>query len=228
MPAHELLSVIPPTRRRILLALKRNGEARSEDLAAEVDISVSAVRQQMLTLVAEGLVERREVAGGQGRPKLFFRLSAAGEAVFPSAYVSFGAPLLAELARTAPVQLEAALEHGLEDWSAFISEELATFPPRQALAAFAHHTEAAGFLQSIEDTPGTCTVSVFNCPLLQFARILPRLCELHASALAQAARVPTVQQTSSMLDRGPHCDFTIRMPEGAALLRPARRPVIAG
>ena len=74
------------TRRAILMALKKRGEARAEELADALGITVSAVRQHLNALAADGLVTHRQMKAGPGRPKHLYRLTAAAEAQFPKTY----------------------------------------------------------------------------------------------------------------------------------------------
>ena len=52
------LQAVPPTRRAILVALKRRGPLRAQDLATELDLTTAAVRQQLGRLEGDGLVRR--------------------------------------------------------------------------------------------------------------------------------------------------------------------------
>jgi predicted ArsR family transcriptional regulator len=47
------------TRRQLLEVLKRRGEARAEELAEALDVTVSAARQHLAALQAAGLVAHR-------------------------------------------------------------------------------------------------------------------------------------------------------------------------
>jgi len=57
-----------PPQRRVLEALKRQGEATADELAATLGVSSSAVRQHLGALRAAGLIEARRHAGQTGRP----------------------------------------------------------------------------------------------------------------------------------------------------------------
>ena len=71
------------TRRTILQALKKQGELRVEELAELLDVTPSAVRQQLAGMMADGLVDYRERKGGPGRPRHLYHLTPAAEALFP-------------------------------------------------------------------------------------------------------------------------------------------------
>ncbi len=53
---------LPEGRRSVLYALRRRGEASAEDIARQLDMTVSGARQHLTALVDEGLAEVTEVA----------------------------------------------------------------------------------------------------------------------------------------------------------------------
>jgi len=57
-----------PPQRRVLEALKRQGEATADELAAALGISASAVRQHLSVLRSAGLVDSTATRGQTGRP----------------------------------------------------------------------------------------------------------------------------------------------------------------
>ena len=69
------LAELPATRRALLIALRKRGEARAEELAEQLDITVSAVRQHLQGLAAADLVAHREERAGPGRPRHVYRLA---------------------------------------------------------------------------------------------------------------------------------------------------------
>ena len=70
-PPRTPLAAMPSTRRAILASLKRHGDREARDLAADVGLTVAAVRQQLLRLDDDGLVTHRRRAEGRGlRPTI--------------------------------------------------------------------------------------------------------------------------------------------------------------
>jgi DeoR family suf operon transcriptional repressor len=98
------------TRDAVLLALKKRGEARAEELAAALGVTVSAMRQQLVSLAADGLVSHREVRSGPGRPKHFYALTAAAEPRFPKTYDELTNEVLDYVAEESPELLERIFE----------------------------------------------------------------------------------------------------------------------
>ena len=88
---------LPTTRKSILETLKREGKAAIADLAGRLGMSGEAVRQQLLQLQREGWVEAiRDEAHEKrsGRPAAHYRLTTAGDHLFPKNYDQLGIALL--------------------------------------------------------------------------------------------------------------------------------------
>ena len=88
------LATLPTTRKALLLAIKKAGEIGADELAAEFAITVSAVRQQLGGLAADGLIERRDERHGPGRPRHLYRLTELGDTLFPRTYSDLTTELL--------------------------------------------------------------------------------------------------------------------------------------
>lgn len=74
---------LPAGTKRRLLDLLLRGERTAEELAAQLDVSPTAVRQHLATLTALGLVERRTADPTAGRPAYLYRLGEAGRLAYP-------------------------------------------------------------------------------------------------------------------------------------------------
>ncbi|MGG3468618.1 methanogen output domain 1-containing protein [Neobacillus pocheonensis] len=77
------------TRQALLLTLKREGPATIASLASRLEMTREAVRQQFLQLENEGWIEgniNRETSNGGGRPSMRYRLTDAGDHLFPKHY----------------------------------------------------------------------------------------------------------------------------------------------
>src|SRR4051812_22091782 len=104
------LRQLPPGRRSVVMAVKRRGEAAVDELATDLGVTPSAVRQHLAALADAGLVEHEAVADGPGRPRHLHRLSPAAQALFPRAYSELTTELLSCLAEEDPDLLERAFE----------------------------------------------------------------------------------------------------------------------
>lgn len=79
---------------RILMHLKTRGEASAADLGQRLGVTSEAVRQQLVKLAADGLVEQRSSAQGRGRPVQLWRLTREGNQRFPDTHAELTVKLL--------------------------------------------------------------------------------------------------------------------------------------
>jgi DeoR family suf operon transcriptional repressor len=94
---------LPAGRRAVLYAVRRRGEATAEQVAEQLDITVSGARQHLSALARDGLVETAELLSPsthRGRRALVYSATAAADAYFPKAYGELTNELLGYVAET--------------------------------------------------------------------------------------------------------------------------------
>lgn len=84
-------------RHEILIALRRDGATAPEQLATTLGASRTGVLQQLRSLEAAGLVDRRTVRHGVGRPRHVYDVTPDAQDAFPSNYDGLAAGLLAAI-----------------------------------------------------------------------------------------------------------------------------------
>ena len=80
---------LPDGRRAVVYALRRRGQATADDIARQLDMTVSGARQHLTALVADGLAEAIELPrppGQRGRAQLAYMVTERADALFPKAY----------------------------------------------------------------------------------------------------------------------------------------------
>jgi predicted ArsR family transcriptional regulator len=82
-------------RREILVQLRKDGPSSPEQLATNLGASRTGILQQLRSLEAAGLVDRRTVRHGVGRPRHLYDVTPDAQIAFPSNYDSLAAGLLA-------------------------------------------------------------------------------------------------------------------------------------
>ncbi len=85
---------------RLLVLLKSGGPTTTADLAAQLGISVEAVRQQLVRLQDKGLVEASSEIRGRGRPHQVWRLTLAANRRFPDSHAELTAQLIQAIRKT--------------------------------------------------------------------------------------------------------------------------------
>src|SRR6478752_4924052 len=92
---------LPAGRRVVLYGVRRLDDATVDEVAELLDMTVSGARQHLVALTEQGLVEATEAPrpdGGRGRPRLTYRVTELGDALFPKAYGALTNELLGYLA----------------------------------------------------------------------------------------------------------------------------------
>ena len=91
-----------PTQRRVLVALKRSGDATAEELAATLEISSSAVRQHLRAMRSAGLIVARQDRGQPGRPADRYHATDITEPLFVSTDSSLSVEILEHIEKKTP------------------------------------------------------------------------------------------------------------------------------
>ncbi len=209
------LVTLSPTRRAIVTTLKRRGEARAEELATSLGITVGGGRQHLAGLEADGLVTHREVKGGPGRPKFSYFLAPASEGLFPRAYPELTNELLEYVDDEAPDLLERIFQRRGARRLQEARARMAGQPLSQRLATLAVILEEDGYLPSVESLPdGGFRLVEHNCAILAVAREHPRACASELEFLRAALGDVEVERVSHIVSGAYSCAYEVR-PRGS-------------
>lgn len=212
MPVTPGLAGLPATRRAILVGLKKRGEARAEELAGELRITASAVRQHLSGLVATGFVANREVKGGPGRPKHVYSLTTAAEALFPKRYSDLTNEVLAIVEEEDPRLLDRVFERRRD-------ARIANARPRVDAAGAglaARVAEVAAILdddgylarwEPVDDT--TFRIVEHNCAVLGVAQRYGQACSSEIEFLRTLLPDATVERTHHIVAGAHRCAYLI-------------------
>nr|WP_237535269.1 MarR family transcriptional regulator [Streptomyces sp. SID3343] len=203
---------MPETRREILRHLKRAGELRAEELAETIGMTASGMRQQLAGLVAEGYVTHRQARLGPGRPKHVYRLTAAGENLFPRRY----GDLVGDLLETAQAEdpgfvdrlFDRRRERRLER-----ARAVATAPDLGSrVAAITAILDEDGYLAGCDplaDGSGWLIVEQ-NCAIFDVAVRCGTACSSELTFLREALPDAEIRRVSHMVAGAPHCAYEVR------------------
>ena len=206
------LAGLPATRRAILVSLKKRGEARAEELAGDLRITASAVRQHLTGLVTNGFVGHRELKGGPGRPKHLYSLTPSAEALFPKRYSDLTNEVLAIVEDEDPVLLDRVFERRRESRVANARPRLAAAGPALAdrVAELAAILDEDGYLAQWEQMDdGTFRITEHNCAVLGVAQRYGQACSSEIEFLRAVLPDATVERTHHILAGAHRCGYTI-------------------
>lgn len=205
------LAELPATRRALLVGLRKRGEARAEELAEELGITVSAVRQHLQSLAAADLVEHREERPGPGRPRHVYRLAPAADALFPRSYGELTVELLDYIGDEDPELVKRAFERRRRARVERVRERLAGLDFGARVAEVSRVLDEDGYLADCEELPdGSFQIREHNCAILAVARRYGHACGTEIAFLREVLPEAEVTRVAHILSGSHACVYEVR------------------
>ena len=193
----------------ILLELKRAQPLTAKQLAEKLGVSPNAVRHHLKELEAEGLIVYGREQRGVGAPTFAFRLSEAGEALFPRRYEE---TLTEVLQRVSEKAGRSAVVELLEDHYAMLTRRLQSDLDGVAesgrVAAIARLMSEAGYMAEWHEAEGTFRLSEHNCAIRAVAERYPEVCAAEEKFL-QAVLGGAVDRRTHIVSGCNACEYAI-------------------
>lgn len=172
---------------QILEFLLRNGPASIKELEAVAGVTATAVRQQLASLAAEGLVAMRKERQGVGRPRNLYQLTERSHSLFACYSDELALDLMHELLETEGTDKLRYLLHR-------VGSKLALQYGRQirgeALGDRVRDLSAVldrrGIRVDLEHGDDVIILREYNCPYHDIASVHRDVCEMERSAFSQA------------------------------------------
>ena len=205
------LNSLPAPKRRMLVALKRRGEGSVEDLASALGVTVSAVRQQLAGLAAEGLVSHRTLRSGAGRPRHLHALTQAAEAFFPRTYAELTNELLAYAEDEDPGTVDRVFERRRRRRVHDALARMGGKPFDDRVEELTRILDEDGYLASVEALPGgSYLVTEHNCAILGVAQRYGLACSTEIEFLREALPDAEIERLAHRMTGGLVCSYAIR------------------
>jgi len=205
------LNSLPAPKRRMLVALKRRGEASVEDLASALGVTVSAVRQQLAGLAAEGLVSHRALPQGAGRPRHLHALTQAAESFFPRTYAELTNELLAYAEDEDPGTVDRVFERRRRRR---VRDALARMGGRSfddRVEELTRILDEDGYLANVEALPGgSYLITEHNCAILGVAERYGLACSTEIEFLREALPDAEVERVAHRMSGAVVCSYEVR------------------
>ena len=204
------LDTLPATRRALLEAIKRRGEARADELADQLGITVSAVRQHLAALAAEGLVLHREVRAGPGRPHHDYRLSERGDNLFPRRYAAIVTDLLVEAEAADPELVNRMFERRRARRVERAKERLNDLGFAERVAALTTILDEDGYLaEALPQDDGSFRIVEHNCAILAVATQYGAACGTELEFIREVLPDTRVERVAHLLAGGHVCAYEV-------------------
>ena len=193
-----------------MIYLKTEGDASVDDLAGVLSMTASAIRQHIVPLEAEGLVDHVEVGSGPGRRKRRYHLTERGDALFPDRCGELAITCASALERVDPGLMRRLIDEGLRMQYRTWLRELSALPEgqtRQRLARLVQMFEANDFLPTVEKDDGKRRLILRHCPFLGLARTSSSVCEAELALVREALPHARIDRVAHRLEGGRSCVF---------------------
>jgi len=194
----------------VLVQLKRAQPLTAKELAGRLGVSLNAARHHLKELEAEGLVRYERSHRGVGAPAFSYRLSPAGEALFPRRYQETLTALLDQIVerggREAAVGL---LDAHLAGLAGRLKAELEGLPPGERLAAVARVRSEQGYMAEATADEAAGVLTEHNCAIQAVAERFPEICAAEARFLAEVLGAE-VDRREHILSGCAACEYHVR------------------
>ena len=208
-------------RHDILVALRQDGATSPEHLAVSLGASRTGVLQQLRTLEAAGLVDRRTVRHGVGRPRHVYDVTPDAQIAFPSNYDGLAAGLLAAIGIIGGKDLvsdvfDARRRLIAEQVKGRLRERLPAGATLEArVRELAVIQDEQGYLSNAFISPdGTIRLRQCNCAIFGIAAQDTTPCEAELAMFSEVLGTDVVRETHiASGDRS--CTFRIESPSDA-------------
>ncbi len=205
--------VAPPVseaRRDVLYAVRRRGEARVDDVATALGITVAGARAHLTALMDQGLViATQEPATGRGRPRFRYRVTADADRLFPKAYGELTNELLGFL--DDPEIEERLFDRRRDQRIEQAADRMEGRTLAERVEILADILDADGYMATWEaNDDGSFVVAERNCAIAAVAMEHPGACRSEIEFIRAVLPDATVERTSHMVAGDLRCAYTIR------------------
>jgi DeoR family transcriptional regulator, suf operon transcriptional repressor len=192
------------------MQLKREQRLTAKQVAQLLGTSLNAARHHLKELEAEGLVEYEREHRGVGAPAFAYRLTAAGEALFPRRYAEALTAVLDQLvAREGRDTAVTVLEGYFSSLSRRLHGELQGSSPDERLRAVARTLSEEGYMAEVSGEGGYGTLTEHNCAIPAVAQRFPEICAAEARFLAEVLEAD-VDRREHILNGCSACEYHVR------------------
>ncbi len=198
------------TRGQIVMLLRRAGRTVDE-LAQALDLTDNGVRSHLATLERDGLLAHRRIAGGPGRPRHVYALTAAGDALFPRNYVDLTNELLEYVEDEDPALLARIFARRAARRLDRAKQRTAGLPFAEKVAAVARILDEDGYLADFQRRDdGAFVITEHNCAVLGVALKYRHACSTELDFLQQTLPEADVSRVAHRLNGGHVCAYLVR------------------
>ena len=201
---------MPEGRRAVLYALRRRGQATADDIARQLDMTVSGARQHLSALLEEGFTEVGELprpAGQRGRAQLAYTVTEKADGLFPKAYGELTNELLGYASEADSGLVDTLFERRRDARIRNATARLAKCRTlKTKVAELTRILDGDGYLATFEQvSPNEYLVVEHNCAIWAVAQRYGQACSSEIDFIRAALPGTDVERVQHMVAGAPHC-----------------------
>ncbi len=203
-----------PTQRRVLVALKRHGEATADELATALDISSSAVRQHLSALRSAGFISARQEHGHTGRPADKYRATDLTEPLFDDTDGSLSIELLGHIEEEDPALVSRVFERRRRRLVDEAKDRLAGKPIDQQVAVLTDLLDSQGYLADSDAlSDSRHRINLHSCAIWAVASRYQQACNAELDFIRDLIPDAVVERVTLKTDGAHTCAYEITAKE---------------
>lgn len=196
-------------RGRMLVELKKAQRLTVKELAQRLHVSLNGIRHHLKELELEGLIEYERQYHGVGAPAFAYRLTPAGEALFPRRYEATLNEVLDQVVeREGRAGAVAVLEARYAALTRRLQQQLAGAAPAERMASVARLLSEEGYMAEAASSSTNGTLIEHNCAVQAVAERFPEICAAEAKFLA-AVLGADVERQAHILSGCSACEYRV-------------------
>lgn len=197
------------TRERLLEFVMQHHEARVEELAADLSITVAAVRRHLDHLRADGLVDARSIKQATGRPYYVYFSTERALGVLSPAYVRLLEGVLHSVGENPEVAADVLNEVSEAVAARHRAEVGGAGDTQDRVDRVTGSLREEGILESWQEGDDGIHLMNHQCPYRQAAEISKLPCEWDRKTI-ELLLGRTVEPVQRIVDGAPICEYIIR------------------
>jgi predicted ArsR family transcriptional regulator len=198
------------TRGKIVAELRERGTASAAELAALFGLSPNAVRQQLVVLERDGLVEEKAVRRGPTKPTLEFSLTSKADSLFPHQYDKMLAAVLREVKEQyGPPAVAQIFDRIAQRTVQRVKEKVTAQDPEGKVAQLTQVLRDRGVVAEYSLVDGGFLLQEHTCPYSGVVKEHPEVCSVIHHVLDETIGGEH-EQIESLATGGKACTFQLK------------------
>ena len=198
------------TRGKIVATLRERGSASAADLATQFGLSPNAVRQQLVVLERDGLVEETSVRRGPTKPTIEFSLTTEADKLFPQHYDRMLSAVLREVKAAYGADGVNQIFDGIAKRAAEkTAAKVSGADPKERVEQLVGVLREGGVVAEYSLIEGGFMLTEHNCPYSGVVKEHPEVCSVIHHVLDETIGGEHVQ-VESLRDGGKSCKFELK------------------